>query len=284
MRLSYAKHMRGEDAPTYDYVLITKGGERIDVMISSKLINYGGDKAVLGIVADISELKSVQETLNLTMNELVSVNEKLGVVGSLTRHDVRNKLTAITGYTYLLKKKHKDQADIVEGMFKVEQAVSDSVKIFEFAKMYEQLGVEELTYIDIGQAVDEAESLFSGLTIKIINDCHGRSVLADSFLRQMFYNFIDNTKKYGVKATTVKVYCQQEASGRLSLIYEDDGVGISAENKSRLFAEGFSTGGSSGFGLFLIKKMMVVYGWTIKETGEPGKGVKFIMNISDRCL
>ena len=63
------------------------------------------------------------------------------------------------------------------------------------------------------------------------------------------------------------------------MIYVDDGVGISAENKLRLFTEGFSTGGSTGFGLFLTKKMMDVYGWAIQETGEPGKEAKFTITI-----
>jgi signal transduction histidine kinase len=36
---------------------------------------------------------------------------------------------------------------------------------------------------------------------------------------------------------------------------------------------------STGFGLFLIKKMMDVYGWTIREVGEPGKGAKLVMSV-----
>jgi signal transduction histidine kinase len=165
-----------------------------------------------------------------------------------------------TDYTYLLKKKHKNQADIIYQVNKIEQVVADSVKIFEFAKMYEQLGVEKLSNVDVGKTVDEAAALFSALNIKVVNDCHGLRVLGDSFLRQLFYNFIDNTRKYGVKATTVKVYFEKENSAGLRLIYEDDGVGISAENKAKLFTEGFSTGGSKDFGLFFIKKMMDVYG------------------------
>ena len=98
----------------------------------------------------------------------------------------------------------------------------------------------------------------------------------------MFYNFIDNTRKYGEKATTIKVYFEEDLSGR-KLIYEDDGVGIASENKPKLFTEGFSTGGSTGFGLFLIRKMMEVYGWKITENGEPGKGAKFTITISDRA-
>jgi len=103
--------------------------------------------------------------------------------------------------------------------------------------------------------------------------------LADSFLRQLFYNFIDNTRKYGRKTTTIHVYFMKAELGQLRLIYEDDGAGISMENKSKLFTEGFSTGGSTGFGLFLSKKMIDVYGWQIQEAGEPGKGAKFVITI-----
>jgi len=81
------------------------------------------------------------------------------------------------------------------------------------------------------------------------------------------------------KTTTIRVYFEKAESGGLHLVYEDDGVGISAEKKSMLFTEGFSTGDSTGFGLFLIRKMIDVYGWTIHETGEPGKGAKFTITI-----
>jgi signal transduction histidine kinase len=201
------------------------------------------------------------------------------VVGSLTRHDVRNKLSAVTGYAYLLKKKHVDQTDIVDGLSKMEQAVKDSMKIFDFAKLYEQIGAEDLTYINVEEKLIEAKTLFSGPIPTIINECHGLNVLADSFLRQLFYNFIDNTRKYGKKTTTIHVYFETTNSDSIKLVYEDDGLGISIENKLRLFCEGFSTGGSTGFGLFLIKKMIEVYGWKIEEIGEPGKGVKFVMTI-----
>ena len=130
--------------------------------------------------------------------------------------------------------------------------------------------------------MDEAVALFSGLTFKVVNDCHGLVLFADSFLRQLFYNFIDNTRKYGKKTTAIRVYYEKADSEELRLIYEDDGVGITRENRMRLFKEGFSTGGSTGFGLFLSKKMMDVYGWSIKENGEPCKGAKFTITIPKR--
>ena len=231
------------------------------------------------LAKEIAERKNAELELNRTMEKLVSVNEKLGVVGSLTRHDVRNKLSTVTGYAYLLKKKHPDQADIIEGLGKMEQAVKDSMKIFDFAKMYEQIGKEELTYVDVEKALNEAAALFSGPKPTIINDCQGLTVLADSFLRQLFYNFIDNTRKYGQKTTAIRVHFEKADQDSLKLVYEDDGVGVLSENKPKLFKEGFSTGGSTGFGLFLTKKMIDVYGWRIIEEGEPGKGVKFVISI-----
>ena len=87
-----------------------------------------------------------------------------------------------------------------------------------------------------------------------------------------------------IKATIHKSLLRNDGVDDLRLIYEDDGVGISAENKTKLFKEGFSTGGSTGFGLFFIKKMMDVYGWTITEEGEPAKGAKFIITIPNQSF
>lgn len=113
----------------------------------------------------------------------------------------------------------------------------------------------------------------------IVNSCQGLTVLADSFLRQLFFNFIDNTRKYGKKTTTIRVHFEGTEQNSLKLMYEDDGVGVPFENKKNLFKEGFSTGGSTGYGLFLTKKMMDVYDWQIQESGTPGEGAKFIITI-----
>jgi len=63
----------------------------------------------------------------------------------------------------------------------------------------------------------------------------------------------------------------------LKLVYEDDGVGIPEAEKEKIFREGYGKG--TGYGLYLIKKMCEVYGWTIKETGKAGKGAQLTMTI-----
>ncbi len=276
----YSRHLKGEVTSPYDYELMSKDGKRINAIITSKLIEYEGEKAILGIVTDISELKKAEENLNQTMKELVSVNEKLGVVGNLTRHDVRNRMSVITGNIYLLKKKHSDNPEIMHRLADMERACESIKDIFDFAKMYEQIGVEELSLIDVKKTVGEAIALFSGSpNLRIINECNGLKVLADSFLRQLYYNLIDNSVKHGKRVTKIRVHYEKTAMNELNLIYEDDGVGVPVQNKPCLFNDGFSTSGSSGHGLFLIRKMMKVYGWSIEENGEPDVGAKFTITI-----
>ncbi len=254
-----------------------KDGQAVYVSLNAVKLPNG---KLIAFCENITERNEAEEALNRTMDELVRVNEKLNVVGSLTRHDVRNKLLAVTGNAFMLKKKHADQADVKDGLGKIEQACKEIGEIFDFAKMYEQLGVEELTYIDVEKTLNEALGLFSGsLNVKVINDCRGLTLLADSFVRQLFFNLIDNSVKHGKKITTISVHYEKADQDRLNLIYEDDGIGISVDNKPKLFKSGFSTGGSSGYGLYLIRKMIEVYGWAIQENGEPAMGARFTITI-----
>jgi len=59
----FATHLRGEEVPAYEYTVITKQGSRIDVIITTKLILFENENAVLGIITDISDRKKAEESL-----------------------------------------------------------------------------------------------------------------------------------------------------------------------------------------------------------------------------
>lgn len=67
---SFARHSRGREVESYDYRLVTRAGERIDAINVSKLIQYEGDTAVLGIVTDITERKKAEQTLRESQERL----------------------------------------------------------------------------------------------------------------------------------------------------------------------------------------------------------------------
>jgi signal transduction histidine kinase len=58
-------------------------------------------------------------------------------------------------------------------------------------------------------------------------------------------------------------------------VYEDNGVGIPTGDKPHLFQKGF--GKHTGLGLFLSQEILAITGLTIRESGEPGKGVRFVI-------
>lgn len=232
---------------------------------------------IIGVATDISEQKWMHEVTDEALQKALELNEKLHVVESLTRHDIRNKLAALNGYLYILKKRLKDKPEILQQL-KMAEAISQQIlRIIDFEKIYVQVGAEELSYVEAERYVNEAASLFSDLKgATLVNECQGLTVFADSLLRQLFYNLIDNTLKYGKKTTKIRVHYKEEEN-HLKLIYEDDGVGVPEHIKKHLFQEGYGTG--TGYGLYLIKKICEAYGWTIEETGKEGKGAKFIMTV-----
>jgi PAS domain S-box-containing protein len=271
----------GEGYVYHDTVRVKKDGSLVQVSISAAPIIIQDQLAgYIGVYKDISKLKTTEEELQKATENVGIMNEKLRVVGGLTRHDVRNKLSTITGNTYLARKELAGNSKVSDYLKEMETAVRQVVRIFDFAKTYEMLGVEGLAYIDVERTINEATSLFSDMkSAKVLNECHGLTVLADSLLRQLFYNLMDNSLKYGKKITKIRIHYEKTGENNLRLIYEDDGVGIPDSEKPKLFKEGFSSGGSTGYGLYLIKKMVEFYGWTIQETGITGKGAQFTITI-----
>jgi signal transduction histidine kinase len=185
---------------------------------------------------------------------------------------------AIEGNAYLAKKKVGGDPKINQYLDQIRLATTNITRILEFAKNYEALGSEQRTQTDVGRAIDQAASLFSELKdAELINECRGFNILADSMLTTVFHNLIDNSLKYGKNLNKVRIYHCQEKDGSESIIYEDNGGGINEKDKTHIFTKGFGQG--TGLGLYLIKRTCDIYGWTVKETGDFGKGVKFEFNI-----
>ena len=279
--ISFSGIRKRKDA-TKIYVTISIG----PVLVNGKKIGY------LEVYYDISDLISAQEKANkalddallarqqleLALNKTELLNDKLNVIGSFTRHDVRNKLVTINGNTYLAKKYAKENPLLLSNLQHIENASRNIVKILEFAKAYESLGTQELMPIDVGKAIDDATSLVAELKgAKIINECKNISVIADQMVMTIFHNLIDNSLKHGENITQIKIYPQNTPEGNLKIIYEDNGVGIPLDIKARLFEKGAGKG--TGYGLYLIKRACDIYGWKAREIGVLGKGVKFEFTI-----
>jgi K+-sensing histidine kinase KdpD len=107
------------------------------------------------------------------------------------------------------------------------------------------------------------------------NETCGLSLYADPMLEKVLYCLIENAKKHGETITKICISGTPVPAGYL-LVVEDDGVGVPADRKEKIFNKNVGKG-SEGFGLFLAREILSITGITIAETGEPGSGARFEM-------
>jgi len=283
MSRSFLKQAPGASG-NVELQVVTCRGEVKDVAAKLRSFEHAGEKLLVGVFRDVTEQKRNAKDLALALEYLSSqndkvqaLNEKLRVVGGLTRHDVRNKLMVANNNAYILRKRIADQSELMKYLEGIESAIKQCEKLFEFSRLFEKIGAEELSEVRVEDCFNQAAGIIAKPEITVLNKCSGLKVVADKMLIQLFYNLIDNSQKHGTAISQIILHYVVD-EGNTILYYEDNGIGIPIENKERIFSEGFTTGGS-GLGLKLVKKMIEAYGWTIEENGVPGKGARFKITI-----
>jgi len=207
--------------------------------------------------------------------ELEFALKKLQIVGSVTRHDVLNQLTAIVGYNELLGMIVEDpkQLSYIE---KEKQALDKIRRQFKFAKDYQNIGAEPPRWQVLKNVIHRAKEDVDLKGIRVIDPSGNASVYADLLFEKVFSNLFENTLYHSGAATEIRISVHRNATV-VVLVVEDNGTGIPAEDKTRIFERGYGKG--TGWGLFLALEILQFTGMTIKETGEPGKGSRFEIGI-----
>jgi len=231
--------------------------------------NLGESERMLGLVQDITDRKRAEESLRLA-------NRKLNLLSSITRHDINNQLTVQMGYLALLKKQQPDLLS-TEYFQKITTAAERISSMIQFTSEYENIGVTAPFWQDTRSLVDAAARDAPPGQVTVNNDLPaGMEVFADHLITRVFYNLIDNAVRYGGKITAIR-FTMQESGNDHILVCEDDGVGVAADEKDKIFDRGF--GKNTGLGLFLAREILSITGITICETGQPGKGARFEMTV-----
>jgi len=222
-----------------------------------------------GSASNITESRLAEEAL-------LQANKKLNLLSSITRHDINNQLTVLQGYLEMLKKKQPDTS-LNEYFRRVTTAAQRISAMIRFTKEYEEIGVEAPVWQDIRTLVDTAAKDAPHGQVMVKNDLPaGTEVFADPLIVRVFYNLMDNAVRYGRKITTIRFFVQESGDDHI-IVCEDDGDGVLAEEKERIFERGF--GKNTGLGLTLSRDILAITGIIIREAGEPGKGARFEMLV-----
>jgi signal transduction histidine kinase len=217
------------------------------------------------------EIDHANAALLKAREELRLANEKLTVLGSITRHDALNRLAVVLGRLELIKQRTEEHAirKHLEESLTSAKAVQS---IIEFTGEYQNIGVAGPVWVDVEESFREAVRDVDHDAVTVDSEARGLEVLADEMFTKVLANLVDNSLRHGVRVGNVRLDHEIRDEG-LVLVYTDDGIGLTEEEKANLFRRGF--GKHTGLGMYLSKEILLFTGLTISETGTPGKWVRF---------
>jgi len=246
-----------------------KGGLREFLTFKFPVPDARGTSRVLGGVSiDITEQRRVEKALR-------QANKKLNLLGNVTRHDAINQLSVLFAWLEIAKEVARDEP-IHEHLARVGEAAKIIQEQLEFTSDYQEVGVKQPEWIDLADAVNRGiEGLDKGM-VSLSVDLASVQVFADSMLEKVFRNLVENALRHGEKVKSISISARETKEG-LTIICEDDGVGISADDKEKMFLRGF--GKNTGLGLYLVREVLGITDMRIRETGVPGNGSRFEMLV-----
>jgi PAS domain S-box-containing protein len=251
-----------------------KNGEPVWIAWNNKaVIDPGGRvQEYLIVGTDITERKQVE-------NALYQVNTKLNLVSSVARHDVLNKLTVISSTLSFLKESITDP-HLKHLLDLAETATNAITRQMEFTRDYKDMGIEKAYWQDVDETIHKALSINFGKEIQFDLRLNGLELFADPWLKKVFSNLTDVMIRSELRTNTIMGFYKESEDG-IELFFEGDGNGIPDDKKEKIFEHGF--GDANGFGLFLAREILAITGITIREKGEPGKSLRFVIHAPKRA-
>jgi PAS domain S-box-containing protein len=258
----------GMELKTLERTLICADGSNRPVLKTVKRIVLGGRERMLECFVDITDREKTQSALRET-------NRKLNLLSSITRHDINNQLVVLTGYLGLMESVQRASSGEVY-LSKAQMAAERITAMIQFTKTYEDIGVHAPTWQNAHDLVGKSALDLHLSGIEIINELpRGAEIFADPLISKVFLNLIQNAKIHGGNIRSIR-FTLEGRGGHQAIICEDDGIGIPADMKERLFTKGFGKG--HGFGLFLSREILSITGINMTEESEEGKGAKFVIS------
>jgi PAS domain S-box-containing protein len=254
---------------SHDEILLKDG--RILDRYSAPMI--GQDKKYYGRVwyfRDITERKRAEDAL-------LRVNQKLNILSQLTRKDLTNQIFVLNSYLEMAKKQVAGQDQVITTLQKGVHAIQSLHETIEYSKDYQDMGAKLPKWQNVKMAMLYGLSHISISNIQHCLETENLEIYADPLLEKVCQRLFENSVKHGDHVTRIRVWHTVTPEG-VTIIFEDDGIGIPQKLKEQIFLRRKGPRASMR-SLIFVREILDITGITIKETGEPGKGARFEMTV-----
>jgi PAS domain S-box-containing protein len=272
--------------------LLTNGLPILD--LKGRLMGYRG------VDKNITERKQAeQDLINAKENAEASNRLKTAFINNIS-HEIRTPLNGILGFGQILTDPgFTDEAKLdYYRMFNTscDRLLNTMTNIMDISLLASgnlKIMKNEVCLCDLVSGVSEEFSIScqnKNTTIFIQENsfkCANKILTDENLLRKVFYQIIDNAVKFTSNGT-ITIGCRKNEN-ELHFFVKDSGIGISNENKSRIFGNFEQEDDTNtrkyegtGIGLSISKGFVELLGGKIWVESEKGKGSTFWFSLP--CL
>lgn len=230
-----------------------------------------------------------------SQESLKNTNKKLNLLTSITRHDIGNQLTILSGKLALMRAENAEKYEtIINDMETVVKKISSQIN---FTAIYQNIGVCAPAWQSVSKILKKClqeyytkvnlgiqKNPLIELQLQDNTEQKNIQIYADPLFERVVHNLIDNTIRHAQKpdhqkANLIKIDGWIAENKNLIIRYQDNGMGIDQRDKEKIFERGF--GKNTGLGLFLIREILSITNIKIKEVGQYGYGACFEITIPE---
>jgi PAS domain S-box-containing protein len=223
--IDFQNNLKGIEAPASEFKTIAKSGEKITVILNSKLISFEGEKAILGIMTDITERKAIEQELEYSEEKYRTIFEATGTATMLVKDDnkilqVNQQCVNLSGFSTAelvdynwMKFAYVEDLPLMQRLFKIKNSkpglIPDKIEtrlidksgnirnVIMTIKKIQNSNLNVVSMLDItDRKVAEKQVMASEIRFKKIFETSPISIWEEDFSGA--YNYIQSLKKKGV--------------------------------------------------------------------------------------
>jgi len=273
--------LRSRDAVHTRDMSLTRGGRELHLAIMATPLRHegGGSDGIVVVFDDVTPLVRTQK--------VAAWRE----VARRLAHEIKNPLTPIQLSAERMRRHLSSAAEPTKSLVDectgtiVEEVESLKALVDEFSQ-FARMPAPRTVSTDLHELLADVLGLYQGIVTGVeIRRCFAASLpkaaVDPEQIRRVVINLIDNAIEAMEQRGVIEIETQHDPSNNLvRIVVADDGPGIPASERDKLFLPYYSTKKrGSGLGLAIVRRIIAEHGGSIDLTDNMPRGTRFAVEL-----